>query len=71
MEQREDIERRVYDRELEQLTGWGPTWIRTLERRGVIPKARTDPGGKRRWRPLSEAKAIVEGRTADAAKEVA
>lgn len=56
------IERRVYRRELEELTGWGATWIRTLEKTGRIPAGRVDEGGKRKWWPESEARAIVEGR---------
>ena len=48
--------------ELERLTGWGTTWIRTLEKRGKIPAGRRDEGGKRKWWPESEARAIVEGR---------
>lgn len=60
-----EIDRRVYRAELEQLTGWGATWIRTLERDGKIPKGRTDPGGKRKWWPLSEVRAIVSGKGAE------
>jgi hypothetical protein len=56
-----EIDRRVYRRELEQLTGWGATWIREMEKRGRIPKGRVDKGGKRKWWLLSEARAIVAG----------
>ena len=59
------IDRRVYRRELEQLTGWGATWIRSLEKRGAIPRGRVDEGGKRKWWSESEARAIVEGRCVD------
>lgn len=55
------IERRVYHRELQQLTGWGATWIRELEKSGKIPAGRVDQGGKRKWWPESEARSIVEG----------
>lgn len=67
-----EIERRVYRPELERLTGWRTTWIRTLEKRGKIPAGRVDEGGKRKWWPESEARAIVEGRaTTPGAESVA
>ena len=43
------VTRRVYHRELQTRTGWGPTWIRTLEKTGKIPPGRVDEGGKRKW----------------------
>ena len=61
------IERRVYRRELEQLTGWGATWIRALEKSGRIPAGRVDTGGKRKWWPEGEARAIVSGQVDKAA----
>jgi len=60
-----EIDRRVYRRELEQLTGWGATWIRELEKRGKIPAGRVDQGGKRKWWPASEVRAIVAGRAVE------
>lgn len=57
----QQIDRRVYRPELSQLTGWGDTWIRRLEKDGKIPKGRKDEGGKRKWWPLSEVQAIVAG----------
>jgi len=57
----ENFDRRVYRKELERLTGWGTTWIRTLEKSGKIPQGRVDEGGKRKWWPESEARAIVAG----------
>jgi predicted DNA-binding transcriptional regulator AlpA len=66
-----EIDRRVYRRELEQLTGWGATWIRELEKRGKIPTGRVDQGGKRKWWPVSEVRAIVAGRQVGAAEKQA
>lgn len=60
------IDRRVYRREFEQVSGWGTTWIRTLEKQGKIPAGRVDEGGKRKWWPESEVRAIVAGRTVPA-----
>lgn len=53
--------RRVYTRELKVRTGYGDTWIRTLEKRGTIPKGRVDPGGRRKWWTEAEAQQIVAG----------
>ncbi len=53
--------RRVYAAELSQRTGYGTTWLRTLEDRGSIPKGRKDPGGKRRYWPDDVADQIVAG----------
>jgi predicted DNA-binding transcriptional regulator AlpA len=58
-----DIERRVYRKELQELTGWGSTWITQLEKKGKIPAGRVDFGGRRKWWPESEARAIVAGWT--------
>lgn len=57
-----EFDRRIYKRELKELTGWGDTWIRELERRGTIPKGRVDEGGKRLWWPASEVRAMLAGR---------
>lgn len=59
----EIVDRRVYTSEFKQLTGWGETWIRTLEKRGAIPRGRVDIGGRRKWWPLSEVRQIVAGST--------
>lgn len=56
-----ELDRRVYRSELTELTGWGATWIRTLEKRGAIPAGRVDPGGKRKWWPASEVRRILAG----------
>ena len=63
----EEIQRRVYRAEMQRLLGCGGTWLRVLEQKGRIPPGRVDPGGKRRWWTLDEAKRIVEGRTEEAA----
>lgn len=55
------LERRVYARELRERLGFGETWFRQLQRRGVIPAGRRDPGGKRVWYTFTEAQAIIEG----------
>jgi len=54
------LDRRVYTREMKVLLGCGSTWLRHLEKKGVIPQGRRDPGGKRKWWTASEANAIVE-----------
>jgi hypothetical protein len=61
------IERRVYRAELQATLGYGPTWFRTLQKRGVIPAGHRDPGGRREWYVESEARAIVEKLTSQAA----
>jgi hypothetical protein len=58
-----NLERRVWAPELASLLGVTPTWLRTLERNGKIPAGRRDPGGRRKWWPESEARAIVTGGT--------
>lgn len=54
------IERRVYRAELRAALGYGDTWFRALQRRGVIPKGHKDQGGKREWFSEAEAQRIVE-----------
>ena len=41
--------RRVYAPELQSLLGCSDTWLGKLEKRGAIPPARIDPGGRRKW----------------------
>lgn len=53
-------ERRVYQREFEATLGYRTTWFRALEKRGVIPPGKRDPGGKRKWWLASEVAATVE-----------
>ena len=60
--------RRVYKAELMRRTGYGDTWLRELEKRGRIPKARCDPGGKRLFWLDDEADAIVRGTAPESAK---
>ena len=57
------VHRRVYRKELEQRTGYGTTWIRSLEKAGKIPPGHVDLGGRRKWWTDEEADAIVAGRT--------
>lgn len=56
-----ELDRRVYRRELEKLTGWRATWIRTLEKRGRIPAGRVDEGGKRKFWLESEVREMIAG----------
>jgi DNA-binding transcriptional MerR regulator len=53
--------RRVYASELKARLGVGDTWLRQLEKRGKIPPARKDEGGKRKYWLSDEAEAIVRG----------
>jgi hypothetical protein len=59
--------RRVYAREFKARLGCGDTWLRELELRGQIPKARKDPGGKRKWWTEAEVEAVVRGSRTQAA----
>ena len=54
------IPRRVYRRELRAALGFGSTWFREQQRRGLIPKGHVDPGGTREWYTEPEALAIIE-----------
>ena len=65
------IQRRVYRPELRAALGYGDTWFRVLQRRGVIPKGRTDPGGKREWYTEEEAAKIINDLTAAATQQAA
>lgn len=58
MEQR--LQRRLYRAELRAALGYGDSWFREQQRRGIIPKGHTDPGGKREWFSEAEARQIVE-----------
>jgi DNA-binding transcriptional MerR regulator len=55
--------RRVYSAELKRRMKIGSTWLRELERRGLIPPGRTDPGGRRKFWYDFEADQIIKGRT--------
>jgi hypothetical protein len=57
----ETIERRVYRSELSRLTGWGATWIRTLEKTGKIPGAALIVGENANGGLEARAMAIVAG----------
>ena len=58
----QDVDRRVSATELAGLLGFTTEWLRRLENEGRIPKARRDPGSRRKWWPLSEVQAIVAGK---------
>jgi hypothetical protein len=66
-----EFDRRVYRREFCAALGFGLTWFRNLERKGVIPPGRTDPGGKRLWWPASEVKATLDKLNASADRAAA
>jgi len=53
------LDRRVFGREFRDALGVGGTWFRTLQQRGVIPRGRTDPGGRRQWWTESEVNAAL------------
>lgn len=54
------FDRRVYRREFADVLGCGSTWFRGLEKRGIVPQGRRDPGGKRVWWPASEVHLTLE-----------
>jgi hypothetical protein len=64
-------QRRVYRRELREALGYGESWYRDLQKRGVIPRGHVDAGGRREWFTESEARAIVEQLTQAATEVVA
>lgn len=45
----QEDERRLYRRDVRQLTGWGNTWLSSQIERGTFPAPSVDPGGKRHW----------------------
>ena len=55
-----EFDRRVSRREFAETIGCGITWFRALERRGLIPPGRRDPGGKRVWWRASEVRATLD-----------
>jgi hypothetical protein len=65
------LQRRVYRRELREALGYGESWYRDLQKRGVIPRGHVDAGGRREWFTESEARAIVEQLTQAATEVVA
>jgi hypothetical protein len=64
------VERRVYRDEMSQRMGRSKEWIRELERRSKIPKARYDEGSRRGYWLESEVIKILAGK-APAAERVA
>jgi len=62
MTQRKKVTRRVYAKELKERLNVGDTWLLHLEKTGLIPRGRKDPGAKRKWWFDYEADAIVAGR---------
>lgn len=55
------FDRRVGQREFESVLGCKTSWFGELERRGVVPPAHRDPGGKRKWWFASEVTQALEG----------
>jgi hypothetical protein len=55
-----EFDRRVYQREFEAILGYGTTWFREQEKRGVIPQGQRDRGGKRKWWHASEVRRTLE-----------
>lgn len=53
------MERRIYAREFRSLLGYGPTWFRMQQRRGLVPQGRVDPGGRRQWFTPAEVAATL------------
>ena len=53
------LPRRVYRVELCGALGWSNSWFRMQQKRGVVQKGHTDPGGKREWFTEAEAKQIL------------
>ena len=66
-----EFDRRVYRREFAAALGFGTTWFRHLEKQGVIPAGRRDPGGKRLWWPASEVRATLRRLNSQAQRAVA
>ncbi|MDZ4778257.1 MAG: hypothetical protein SGJ23_15860 [Alphaproteobacteria bacterium] len=59
--QTEDVDRRVYRPELSRRLGLSTEWIRQLERKGRIARARYDEGSRRGFWLETEVRAIVAG----------
>lgn len=59
-----ESERRVYRPELSRRMGLSNEWIRQLERKGKIKKAKYDEGSRRGYWLESEVRAIVSGKPA-------
>lgn len=55
-----DFDRRVSRREFADTLGCGITWFRELERRGLVPRGKRDPGGKRVWWRASVVRATLD-----------
>ena len=55
-----EFNRRVYKREFAQVLGCGHTWFGVLEKRGMIPAGKRDPGGKRLWWNASEVRDTLD-----------
>jgi hypothetical protein len=66
-----EFDRRVLRREFRSALGFGDTWFRCLERNGVIPQGRVDPGGRRKWWPASVVRETIDRLTAEATTVVA
>lgn len=66
-----EIDRRVSRREFAKAIGCGITWFRTLERRGLVPPGRRDPGGKRLWWRESQVRDTLDRLDVRSSSEVA
>lgn len=54
------LDRRVHGPEFRQILGVGTTWFRTMQERGVVPRGRCDPGGRRQWWTETEVRDTLE-----------
>ncbi len=64
----ETLIRRVYCGELARAMGFSTKWLLELERRGVIPPGRRDPGGRRKFWPSDIAQGLIAGRAPEPEK---
>jgi hypothetical protein len=54
------LPRRVYRRELREALGYGVTWFRVLQGRGLIPFGQRDHDAGREWFTEDQAAAIID-----------
>ena len=64
-----EFDRRVSRREFADTLGYGITWFRELERRGLIPPGKRDPRGKRVWWRASVVRATLDRLEAESLSE--
>ena len=53
------LTRRVTARQVAKALCLKPSWFGELQRRGVLPRGHTDPGGRRRWFTEAEVNQII------------